>query len=436
RARALALEGDLAGLQREILSQVGTQAEFEEMNVIQRRALAEAFGMNVGELGKMISRQETLMKLTKGQISAAEAMAKGMSLADVLGTNKQVMSGLTQLTNALVKLGNFVATFLIPTFTELAGLFGVIAEGMNWVFDGISSLFPETEKSTAANEKWWMTGIKFVITATAIAGAILGIRAAMSGLGKVMKFPGLGKGGMFGNLFGGLSWASIAKGAVLMVVLAGSIFLLGKALQTFTGITWENLAMAGVAIVGLTAAMFGLGAIMMSGFGAAAIWLGIAAFTAMGLAANIFGEGISKMGVGLDVVSMSLETIASLSIPDFTVWDGLIDRVALLSTFAEPLSNVANSIIAVSTAVSAEAEGGMVKMVQPVEIPVVGGGIPAAGTAAMATGTIIGDTNINVSLDDVVKKLDDLDSRFQNGIDIKLNGAKFGEWIAKEARKA
>ncbi|HUU86277.1 MAG TPA: hypothetical protein VMX17_00820, partial [Candidatus Glassbacteria bacterium] len=212
RARGLAIQGDLAGLQREILDQVGTQAEFEEMNVIQRRALAEAFGMNVGELGKMISRQETLKKLTSGQIDAAQAMAEGMSLSDVLGTNKQVMSGLTQLTNALVKLGNFVATFLVPTFTVLAGLFGALADGMNWVFDGLSSLSGETKESDAANEHWVMTGVKFVVTAGIIAASIWGISKAMSALSGKMKIPGLGKGGLFGNLFGGLSWSTIAKG--------------------------------------------------------------------------------------------------------------------------------------------------------------------------------------------------------------------------------
>jgi hypothetical protein len=60
RARQLALEGDLAGMQKEILSQVGSEAEFNQMNILQRQALAKAFGLSTGELSKMVREQETL----------------------------------------------------------------------------------------------------------------------------------------------------------------------------------------------------------------------------------------------------------------------------------------------------------------------------------------------------------------------------------------
>jgi|TARA_Y100000034_G_scaffold81306_1_gene97426 hypothetical protein len=60
RARQLALEGDLAGMQKEILSQVGSEAEFNQMNVLQRQALAKAFGLSTAELSKMVREQEKL----------------------------------------------------------------------------------------------------------------------------------------------------------------------------------------------------------------------------------------------------------------------------------------------------------------------------------------------------------------------------------------
>ena len=44
RARELALAGDLAGLQQEIVKQVGSEAELNRLNVIQRKSLAEALG--------------------------------------------------------------------------------------------------------------------------------------------------------------------------------------------------------------------------------------------------------------------------------------------------------------------------------------------------------------------------------------------------------
>ncbi len=50
KARELALAGDLAGLQQEIVSQVGSEAELNRLNVIQRKALAQALGITVAEL--------------------------------------------------------------------------------------------------------------------------------------------------------------------------------------------------------------------------------------------------------------------------------------------------------------------------------------------------------------------------------------------------
>jgi hypothetical protein len=53
RARELALAGDQAGLLEEIVKQVGTEAELNRMNVIERKALADALGISVTELSKL-----------------------------------------------------------------------------------------------------------------------------------------------------------------------------------------------------------------------------------------------------------------------------------------------------------------------------------------------------------------------------------------------
>jgi hypothetical protein len=52
KARELALTGDLAGLAEEVKNQVGSQADFEAMNVIERQSLAKAIGVSVADLGK------------------------------------------------------------------------------------------------------------------------------------------------------------------------------------------------------------------------------------------------------------------------------------------------------------------------------------------------------------------------------------------------
>ena len=55
KARELALTGDLESLQRELVRQVGTQAEFQALNFIQRKALADAIGVSAADLGKLVA---------------------------------------------------------------------------------------------------------------------------------------------------------------------------------------------------------------------------------------------------------------------------------------------------------------------------------------------------------------------------------------------
>ena len=63
KARELALTGDLAGLAAEVKNQVGSQAEFEAMNVVQRKALAAAIGVSATDLGKMVAGEKTSAEL-------------------------------------------------------------------------------------------------------------------------------------------------------------------------------------------------------------------------------------------------------------------------------------------------------------------------------------------------------------------------------------
>jgi hypothetical protein len=416
RARMLAISGDLAGMQEEILRQVGSQAEFEEMNVIQRRALADAIGIGVGELGTMISRQDTLNKLTSNQIGLADAMAKGMTLTEVLGTNDKIMSGLTQMTNMMTKIGNIAGEYLIPVFEHLANVFGKVAQFVSNMLDGFEGKEITDDAKKAEAGFWdWTGAIGYTTLALgALIGAVFLLRKVSAGGG----FFGRAKGGLFGNLFGGLSWSSLGKGIVIMLAIGAALVILAYGFKTMGEVNWDEMWKAGVAIIALTAAIFGLGA-LLSGPGAVIFAIGVAGFIALGLALNVLGEGISKIGTGFTLISTSLETIANISIPDFSAWDGLIDRVERLSSFAMPLALVAGAVTAISETTPAGAGVGAAERE-----------ILAAGVSTITPGT----GEVKVSLDDVVSKLDEIEGMFRDGIDLKLNGAKIGEWLSKTAR--
>jgi len=58
KARQLSFMDDQEGMMREILKQVGGEAEFEKLKGFQRRALADAVGVDVAELAKLARQKE------------------------------------------------------------------------------------------------------------------------------------------------------------------------------------------------------------------------------------------------------------------------------------------------------------------------------------------------------------------------------------------
>jgi len=120
RARGLAFSGDMVGLQKEVLSLVGSQAEFEQMNVIQRRALADSIGVGVDELSKMIMNQQKISEMTATDIKMQK------SKEDVLGL---VTSGYETMLGALQLLFIPLAWVIENTIkfgTTIAWIAGII----------------------------------------------------------------------------------------------------------------------------------------------------------------------------------------------------------------------------------------------------------------------------------------------------------------------
>mgnify|MGYP003133012780 CR=1 FL=1 len=120
KARELALAGDLDGMQREITSQIGTAADFEAMNVVQRRALADAFGVSVGELGKMITNQDKINNMTEGEKKSRDVIAGilkgiGSSMASLMSLAKAMIP-------VFIALGIYVAATFWPVTAAIAAL--------------------------------------------------------------------------------------------------------------------------------------------------------------------------------------------------------------------------------------------------------------------------------------------------------------------------
>ena len=106
-ARYAALMGKNGDLAKELSKQVGTSAEFGEMNVIQQEALAAAFGLGRNEMAQMLIDEEELQKIRSGGFKSLsdaqkqynEALEKG-NLTEELKTKLQEAGLLNQLQSA------------------------------------------------------------------------------------------------------------------------------------------------------------------------------------------------------------------------------------------------------------------------------------------------------------------------------------------------
>ena len=203
KAREKALSGDLAGMAEEIKKQVGGQAEFEKMNVIQREALAASVGMNAEELSKMMSG-EVAVKGEMDKISAEEVLSKDLNENSLRMRNLLTAQNLlTVATYALVaamafnsltsgKLGKYFKGFGANLGKQLGGFF-TKAKGLG------GKALGSVGKGAKALGKGAITGVKSVGK-----GVLSGAKAL--GKGAITGVKSVGKGA--------LNVAKVAKGSV------------------------------------------------------------------------------------------------------------------------------------------------------------------------------------------------------------------------------
>ena len=114
RARYAALTGDQVTLTKEIADQAGTLQDFQSMNVLAQKSLAEAFGLSKDELADMLLKQEALstygdkaQELNAQQIKDFEKqkeLNKDLTLEDYLNQQKEQLSIQDKFNNAVLKL--------------------------------------------------------------------------------------------------------------------------------------------------------------------------------------------------------------------------------------------------------------------------------------------------------------------------------------------
>jgi hypothetical protein len=134
KAREMALNNDIAGAAKNIVEQLGSEADFNALNLIQRNALAKSIGVSTTELAKMVGQSD---KLTLSGAMAAS------SFEDLLG--EEGISTITKLMHSFKSLGVELIEGLGPSLTAIAHVLTIVISPITQLlklFDRLGILGP------------------------------------------------------------------------------------------------------------------------------------------------------------------------------------------------------------------------------------------------------------------------------------------------------
>ena len=127
KARQLALEGDIAGASAAVLEQVGDIHNFNKMDVLERKKLAEATGMSVEELQKSLTIQSMRGQLSEDELAAAQGLnLSAAELKDLTADDLKQKLASQDATAKMAKTMNQVKEQAMLALQPLMDMIGII----------------------------------------------------------------------------------------------------------------------------------------------------------------------------------------------------------------------------------------------------------------------------------------------------------------------
>jgi hypothetical protein len=165
RARELALRGDSVGAAKELVDQVGSLEEFQQLNVLQQKSLAQAIGLSADELANSLKQQQLLANTGFESQQAFEEAAKS---ANTQAEKEALRARLLQSTNADQLMAQAQQISNQEKIAEAANkLKDALAEALDGPLGGIIDGFANLVSNASA-----LKGI-FVAIATLMTGKLL-----------------------------------------------------------------------------------------------------------------------------------------------------------------------------------------------------------------------------------------------------------------------
>jgi len=444
KARELALSNKLAGVGDEIFKNSSSIAEFGKMNRIQQDAYAKALGLTKDQLAKIAYKKALDLNMTEEQAAAAAGVeASDMRRMAVQEKMAKVMDKIFQAFSPLLDVIEPVVDILAKMLAVVGGILGYITQFLSKMnllaplivvmvgaFAGkaVASFFGTAIKGTkdllASTKELFSGGVieKLKTFKDSLGEAYTGAKGG--GVTETLADKAKDKvGGAIEDKVGGLvdkvlgveeqvpedsgsklkgiikavekiKAKDLVVGAAALVVAAGAMWVLGKAMQEFKDIGLETYLGAGAALLGLTLALVGLAAV------GPAVLLGAGALIVAAGAVYILGKALQEVGKAMNMMT-----------PALTVLDNLGSKADALATVKGSLMGIADGLREI-----ADAGTGAIPVLEKLNTL---GGSKSAGEAK--------GKSDEGSLAAVAAKLDALIAVVKAGGDVYMDSNKVGK---------
>jgi len=189
KARELALAGKADEFAVELTKQVGSQAEFERLNVLQRQSLAKALGVSVEQMAKMVNNQDKVRTI-------GEAIAEQDGLEKMIGSES--MDKMAQIVANLKRVGAELVITIGPTVAAIAGGFASVSK---WISESVFAIPALITLMGIMAARSMATAYTQLVVAGAISGlgvggfaaAALAVPVLIAGLASLPSFATLPK---------------------------------------------------------------------------------------------------------------------------------------------------------------------------------------------------------------------------------------------------
>jgi hypothetical protein len=388
KARALAYDGKMGAAVKETISQMGGIDAFNKMDVFQKKAAAEAAGLTVEEFQKMASNLDKLNDKGEIQLSTFDSFTQSLSAfaSGPLGSSLKGMGSMViaagQFNTGLSAMGINMDGVVKGTKDVLKGLFKMTEGGL---LSKIKNVFTSAGSSATPPST----------TSTNPAGG----------------------GGMMDSM-SKVNMSAVLKGAAAMVLVAGAVFILGKALQEYKNVGLSEIGMAAAGMLLLGGAVMALGA-LIGGPQALLILAGASAMLIVAASIYVLGKALQEMGAGFSALGQ-IQPIVS----------GLVSMVGGIGLLAVAFTGLAGSLALLGTA-------GLLALPTLMGLGVAGAGLGMLVNAVSGEGQSSGVETESVSeyQSTMLTKMDDLINAVKTNKDVYLDKEKVTNIVMNKSER-